>query len=653
MGLAKSGQSHSASMLAVIAGGFGLTVLARQLYHAARPSSRTRRGVSALPKFFLIDPSLDRLGVHHFDFAQCVVSAARRCGWETFVAAHRRFRAESAALAGAETHSVFRNTSYSKYSYLAGMAAMARLPMEGIEARPQALDKSPGIVRDVVREWSELWLDQYRTAQRRTLIRQFAADCERFFAPHVFEEGDTALLAAASDIELLGLAAYLSNHPRTNQVDWHLLFHFSLFHGRPTEYNHQFQTAQRVRQCFTSALQRIPFHRVSFHTTTDELSKQFERLNVGSFQNLTYPINEKLTAGNRIEARSTSTNRPLRLTFAGAIRREKKQCQVAQSVVHALWDDLFASRHIELQIQRPYRSRLLRPKIEIHPPPSVQVAQPFVTYRDHPLSEAEYIELIQSTDIGLLAYDPDMYYARRAGILGEYLSVGRPVVVVAASWLAETVQDAANSYVPQLIRDHEVTAQWKVDSSGKCVPWSESSADVLSFERGPICATLELEHPVDALAVQYFSHYPQSHGAFCRIDFQSFSHGNPSGKSQSVVLGSRAATDLISTVFTIRPGADRCQIRLSNACNASRISVRDLRVTGLATGGQKVPRSSIGFIAADFESIPDAVREVVEHYAHYRSTAEIFSEPYRIRHRPSVTFGELVPASAISVDAVG
>ena len=63
---------------------------------------------------------------------------------------------------------------------------------------------------------------------------------------------------------------------------------------------------------------------------------------------------------------------------------------------------------------------------------------------------------------------------------------------------------------------------------------------------------------------------------------------------------------------------------------------------GIDTAGQSIPRSAVGVIAADVAGLPEAIREVVAHYAHYRETAESFAAVYRHQHRPDTTFAELV-----------
>ncbi len=591
-----------------------------------------------MPKFFLIDHSLEGLGSHHFDYALCVSNAAQQAGWETIVAAHRRFVDGRSLGAGVRSERVFRNTTYSKFSFLAGLAAMARQPNEGsTDKRP------PGFVAEFCRGVFSYWSARQLNRQRRLLIRQFATDCEKFFAPHIFDDGDQVLIAGASEIDLLGLAAFLSTHPRTNQVQWNVLFHFNVFNGWPNEYAGQFQTAQRVRRCFESALARIPYHNIRFLTTTAELADQYNRLRVAPFSALTYPVNSQLARESRSKLRR-QPDRPLRITLAGAIRREKGQCQVAQSIVGELWDELFASGRAELHIQRPRRPNFLRPKIEIKLPETPGDHATPIKYLEHPLKPAEYAKLIRSTDVGLLAYDSQAYYARRAGILGEYLAAGRPVIVLAGSWLAEQLHDSTQQHVRALIGQYTCGQPMlleKMASEANNVP---QHGGIVAFDRmrRPFQAAFTLHQSINAVAIEYRCHFPERPGAFCRIELRQFAHEQEIFKVQSASIGTRSSKQTLATLFAIDPTANRLQVRFSNACDDSSLSLRDVRAIGLNTNGKASPLSAVGVVAADANSLPDAIREVVRHYSHYRESAITFAPKYWERHRPEATIDELI-----------
>jgi hypothetical protein len=583
--------------------------------------------------FFLIDHSLAGVGTHHFDYAACVVNAVRRSGRECIVGTHRTFREPEAFGPDVRIEPVFRNTTYSKVSFLAGLETMAR--QAGDESSIRRSQCRWGIGRALMRRWQT----RRRFKQRRRLIRQFAVDCEDFFAPHMLDEADQVLVACASELDLMGLAAFLCNHPRTNQLGWSVLFHFPVFRGRPADYATQFQTAQRVRRCFESALSRIPYHRLALYTTTAELADQYNRLRIADFCTLTYPVQVDSLVGKENQAAADA--KPLRLTLAGAIRREKGQTQIAQSLVDGLWGEGLANGRLRLIVQRPARSRWRRPKIELRLPDPNQAGA--IDYLDHPLDHAEYLELIRTTGVGVLAYDAQAYFARRAGILGEYLIAGKPVIVPGACWLAEQIQPAIQAHVRHVLATHPPVQTLTMEGMTYAKDNLPQPGGVVVFdsERRPFEITLSLRQPANMLALEFRSHFPSQSGAFCRIDVAQSARGESMGPDQSAVLGTRDNTQRLAALFRQRPGADEARIRFSNACPSGSLSVCDIQAITFAAD-QAIACSAVGVIAADNTAMVEGVREIVAHYDHYRQTAQSFARGYRIRHQPEQMLAELV-----------
>ncbi len=60
---------------------------------------------------------------------------------------------------------------------------------------------------------------------------------------------------------------------------------------------------------------------------------------------------------------------------------------------------------------------------------------------------------MRQTDIGLLLYNADDYYARLSGILVEQLAAGIPVIVPAGCWLAEQLAEPNWQHLDRLRRD--------------------------------------------------------------------------------------------------------------------------------------------------------------------------------------------------------
>jgi hypothetical protein len=659
--------------------------------------------------FFLIDHSLRKSGGHHFDYVRCVARAANQAGFDTTIGTHRslkrtpRTSAERLDQFGT-VRRVFRRTTYQPDSYLAGLQHLTRS------------QHVTGLLNDVE---SNSWqrysnvLKRFQHRRRREkFVRQFAVDCERFFRPATHSAGDHAFFTTVSELELMGLAVYLSNHPKTLETHWHLQFHYNLFDGRTPEYENQRATSQAVRACFLAALARLSYHSIHLYATSATLVDQYSRLGVGEFKELSYPISQEFASEqvkNRkpFDARglataiqvsetdnaavsgdpefgpgsfsgktdSSSTHdgemrtddrltnadhefpKPLRFTCPGGVRREKGHASYLQPLVDDIWHSHLSTGNVQIVVQRPDRKwPVKKEKIDLEYPrdlPGSELSNSPIQYFSHPLNHREYVELIKSTDCGLLFYDSRVYFSRRAGVLGELLACGKPVIVPAGSWLAEQIQEPIYRHAEKLLRSSRVVRSFETNE----LNWSSRNVPmpggVLSFDhaRHPFEFSIERNSVENHVMLRFDWHWPSTAGVYCRIDVtQKDASGRVTGTS-SKVLGFRELNRKVNSVFRLEPETASVDFSLTNAFHESTASVKGMEVHALEISPsdettRESPLGSVGVIASDREDLANCIDEIVNHFDHYRETASAFSDPWFSRHDPSRTVDDLVSVHA-------
>ena len=624
-----------------------------------------------MANFFLIDQSLQRLGGHHYDYVRCVAAAANQQGFTTTIGTSRQFRGDMSLSNFGTVRRAFRHSTYNADSYLSGLKHLTRSKVDYLQDGPRKREYS---IKASAKSFAQRCHLVRHNARRDRYISSFARDCHRFFNNETLTDSDHVFFATVNEIELMGLAAFLSNHPRTLQVNWHLQFHFNLFDGRTPEYQSQNKVARAVQGCFDAALARIPYHQVHFYTTSDTLADQFNRLKVGRFEALAYPIRPELfqkpESFNKPEvlekaagsgSTSPKTNRePLKITCPGEVRREKKAIEYLQPLVDNIWDRHLAGGNVQLVLQRPKKklSRLrkiakwakfpVREKIELQPPQSKTIAEAanedWVTYFEHPLSDADYLKLLNDADIGLLCYDSRAYFSRRAGVLGELLSCGKPVVVPAGSWLADQIQEPIFRHADRLTADFGTGRKIELSE----LSWSQENVPlaggVVSFnQKSPFSFEFELEEGENAFAVEFDWHWPQERGVYCRLTKTELD-----GASESAVqvVGHRKGKKTVVCFF--QTTGRKIQIELSNAFHESTANVRKLSIHPVAVSSdmnKPVPVGAVGVIAPDEQHIAAAVDEIVANFEHYQSTAAEYSARWCLRHEPKRTVSHLVLAN--------
>jgi len=651
-------------------------------------------------KFYIVDQSLVNRGGHHYDYTMCVAEAANTMGFETIILANKSLDVKT-TFPNTQLHRTFKNTVYQRDSYLAGLRHLKRSKVD--LTRRSAPTGS---------YWNQLKSICHlrKLKQRRgKIINQFAMDCQNAFAGVSFDESDHIFLTTVSELEMMGLAIYLRSNHTTIAPTWHLQFHFNLFEGRTPEYASQSLIESMTRECFESTFNRLSYHRLRCYTTSQTLADQYNRLGVGNLTSLPYPVapefaiasdalhsnasNRKnqqphfadhqrnvatqqqartATAGRKdvptsarqhsIELDVTAAPVPssmdasvrqkaLRFTCPGQIRREKGCFEYLQPLVNELWDSHLTSGKIKIALQRPRRKKLRKQKIELtlpHHNDNSALSNDAIEYFDHPLGRTAYIDFIKNTDCGLLFYDSRTYYSRRAGVLGELLSAGKPLIVSAGSWLAQQIAEPNFQHGEDLLGQADAKRVLRIEDveyGDKNVP---SAGGVITFDRGkhPFHFSLNRQAQEQLLLFRFQWKFPTEDGTFVRICMtQKDGQGNSIDAAQQIV-GHRHSAQDPNCLFRIHRDAETIEIALSNAFSSSTASLKNVRIELLSMPSEDesstIPLCSVGIIAAEATQLSSAVSEMVKHYDHYRTSAEKFAKHWFAVHNPRRTVAHLI-----------
>ena len=612
--------------------------------------SRIRVWRGGLATLFIIDQSLKEMGGHHFDYTCLITQAAAQMGIDPVIGTNRLLRpdAEQRLAHIAQVEKVFRETTYSHLSHLAGLKELV-----GRDAGRWSLrDRRPDPDRSFLHNFLGNIARKKRIRLRSRLIRQFAEDCDTFFQRFSLEESDQVFFTTMSELEFMGLTAYLGSHPKTIQATWHVQFHFSMFSGRPDEFADQSREEQLLTGAFQSALARAPYHDIRAYTTSDELAIQYNRMKLLTFESLPYPVNPDLYADPH-RAKSGQPLGPLRMTVAGGVRREKGQKTQVNQLIHSIWDSHIAKENVRLDIQSGNRNAFTFKRVMKGRRVSHKQFQKMVCVHPHPLPESDYVGLIHDSNIGLFCYDSRRYYSRRAGILSEFLACGKPVIVPAGSWLSRQIMDPACRHIESLIDQ----AQFRQTLDVTNLQWSASNVPLagrsISFDqtRHPFrCrfhrSDLTIDQP-DGLVVDFRWQWPREAGSFVQVSLHCFDdREQPIGCERQVVT---IQNDNLESVLFLRvpAGFSHGELVFRNAWIDSSISIADVKVSFLDFGNQaEPPRSAVGIIAADESMMVSAVDEIVKHYDHYHESAVRFSALWSAWHDPVRTVETLMPVAA-------
>jgi hypothetical protein len=583
----------------------------------------------------VIEHSLTDLGSHHAGLASSIAAAAREAGWQVLVAANRSFGVRNADNVDLPVESVFRGTIYDNGSLLAGLDRRNRwnLPVPGVKSRPR-------------RRWIRPWLGRITGSPERrwnTAASQFSADCQTLFGDQPFDNTDQVLVATASEVELAGLCRFLSCNPATICGTWNLLFHFNLLDGRPPEYPHQFVRLQMVRERVLHALRMVPYHRLRLFATTGQLADQYNRLGAAKFDALEWPVSSRFAphsgnpdaGANSISGRGKP--RPLRVVMPGPVRKEKGQADYLEPLLAQLNESHLVNGKLQFVLQATRRPWFQRRKLRVgssFPRGNPHLA---VEIQPHPLPPDDYVRLVNSADVGLLMYDQRAYFSRRAGVLCELLSLGRPVIVSAGTWLAEQLEDYRSEWAGSVARGALATRTLKTTDLTVDSRNLPHAGGALTFDGGhhPIGLSWPALAGESGFVVQCEWQRPVLPGTWCRLQLPD------QADALSVIAGVRATDAGLAAFVRGAPRDGQFRLRITNAFHEESAGIRNLRITMLDQRAADLPLSRVGISVFNTDELAAAVREMETHYRHYRRSAEVWSGEWFERHDPRTVFRRL------------
>ncbi|MDP6555004.1 MAG: hypothetical protein QGG71_10075 [Pirellulaceae bacterium] len=573
-----------------------------------------------MPHFILIDHLLEDVGGHNFQYSMDVSQAAEAAGYQPVLATRREFAARDHLPKNWLVRPLFRYGWSQRH--LAGVDGKSEQPIG-----PDGRHLPPLPRKSSASELLQDLLDRRRRVDRQRRIEDFAQACSTLFDEFGFAANSCVFLPTVSEFDLIGLVRFLDQTPESVKLDWHLQFHFDIFHGREADYASQESRCTLIRRQFTAALSQVPRHRLHFYATTPHVARQYNLLKIGNFGPLPYPVADQILLPATPTESPQKPTSPLRITCAGTMRREKGK-RMLRPVVDSLADSLSA-RQIQIWLQtspraaRRFLGRKWTGNLQFHDHVPATSGDPIVALR-YPLGRNDYVKLIQQSDIGLFLYDSKRYHARCSGVLVEMLAAGKPVVVPAGCWLADQIQEPIYQHLDKL-------CEQTLDNDG--LPLEQISSAGIQHE-----ATFE--SPVvpgtRALVCSFSLGAAQATGHYLQLAVQPFQGTRHTGKKQTMILGQRANGRTMRALFRVDPFTDSVQLKFRFAYEAAPMELNELAVHRLPNeidchAGQ------VGLISASMNEVPRLVNELTQNYDHYCSTAQSYARRWGYEHNANRT----------------
>jgi len=484
--------------------------------------------------------------------------------------------------------------------------------------------------------------------------RGFSRDTKRLFQCVELAQGDVVFIPTLAETEMIALLRYFRREPRSSLATWHLLFRRNIYAGREPDYPTQDEFLRPMRNAFRRFRDQCEDRRVYFYTDTDRLTDQYNRLGVVPFTSLPIPVSGDYRCDPPADpATNVAAHRegqPLEVIYIGDARSEKGY-QYLPRVVQDLWADFARPGRLRFTFQSNFNvpggephAVVARNQLRTYPPESV-------TLLCSPLESDAYRDLVLRGDVALILYDRDNYYARSSGIFVEAMTAGVPVVVPAGSWMAAELAEAVGDYHDRL-RDGSVACvtaanvhrRWYIDGQGKPLPPSAGNAHHLHVA-GRVRRWERLAIPRDSshLLVR-FRYEGQETGDFLRVSVaEEDGRKQPLLRTDHIVGIDRKSRG--SAIVRLQPETRSVILGFQGAFGERPIELSHIETVCLMAT-DPLPLGVVGTSYSDPMLASQCVREILEHYEHYRESAVQFAEAWSGYHNPA----SLVAAIALRAE---
>lgn len=649
-------------------------------------------------KFILIDNSIVDLAGHYYQYASFCLKSADSLGYETFLATNKRhadfgnnvwkiiptyhygFWLKETIGIGQKIHNSFSNFSkkfkryqttkqiqrrYSKLNFYREIrfSLFEILSSQTVRSRDIKISKplliftmlfigAPIIgaqklwnnyyfwyVRDKIREYFIKFVLLLKTQpidpitglklldSRRT---SFSKDTTNLFHTISLDKDDHIFMPNIGITELFGLLDFFKKNPNISG-SWHLLFRRNIFHGSSLSYYFQKENTRPIRNAFLKFFNECSNNNVFFYTDTEDLTEQYNSLDIFKFQTLPIPHTHSVSKNN--------PKHPITISYLGDARTEKGYHFLPKIV-----KDLYRFTQdgiVEFKFQSNFNivggesmpAVARRELIDLD-------SSPMKLFFD-PLSIDEYEDLLLTSNIVLLLYDSDNYYARSSGILSEALTAGIPVVVPARTWMSRQFQvkiyEYQKSLLEKLVTVFTINAndlKWKIHGSSKFKKFN----DRLFFNDhdNRITSKISISQPANyVLGIFDFDENP-AYNSIVNFTLIQLNSNNAILRTQDFILEQISKSNYGTFFEDIDKNTTSILLHIKNPDTPTTENITNLKIHFLNNTDPSIiiPNSVIGRIYHHPNDISKNLHEMIINYQHYLDSARDFSKSYYKLHNP-------------------
>lgn len=463
--------------------------------------------------------------------------------------------------------------------------------------------------------------DRYRA-------RQFTRATLQLAKWETIAAGDVVLLPTVSELELTALTDAFRRSPNLLSARWHLVFRRGVFPGSQVQPPGSSPELMALRYAFQRCAELHRSGVLSFYSDTEELSEHYRLATGLAFGTLPIP---------HTQLPADIAPGPLQVCYLGDARTEKGY-QHLPHIVGDLWRDYVRAGKVAFTIQSNYNVPLGEPAAIVAHSKLRQYAGEKVRLIESPLASREYWDILLASGVNLLLYDRQNYYARSSGILAESLAAGVPVIVPAGTWMSRQIVDEIYAHRFSLCAQMQAVQSLNAGDLRPRIPGRPASAArrgddwIVGASEWTRCR-LAVPPLAQVLSVS-FSFENHRAADLIEVEVEQCGHDRLRAVKEFHFLEPGINRNPAALLVRLKPGMVQIRLGLRNAADGRELRLGGLRIEFLDPPVKPVdiPTASVGLVYRSPDQIAGLLREMIQHHAHYCSTARRFSEQWAACH---------------------
>jgi glycosyltransferase involved in cell wall biosynthesis len=234
------------------------------------------------------------------------------------------------------------------------------------------------------------------------------------------------LSVTAENSNLFAWALWLKRYKPSKSPVLVLMLRFSYFNGS----TNRWRPSSLWLRAGLAILERYADRfKIIFTTDSDVLAEEYRRLTTIPIHVLPIPH----TSSTQFkDLTSTKTDRSIRMVSLGGVRLSKGFGILARAIKKLSEDNNLHGLTFSLQCYQSQWGSSGAESVSL----LKSLALPNVELIEYALSEEEYLQLLENSDVVLIPFFRDVYRGNTSGTFTEALAAGKPVVVTSGTWMS-------------------------------------------------------------------------------------------------------------------------------------------------------------------------------------------------------------------------